>query len=348
MARQNVALEPPQRTWGVDGREWLRADGPRVCLFRHRKGIRRPVPFEARRRPGAPQWAAVPQGRGLGRSQRNPLDRRAWHPAPAAPPSTFAYRPTARRPRVDSSSVCTESGWRYREFAVADDGLRAVIVVRAARSSRTTRSSVDSAEVVGNTLARPELERVRADVRAGVVCKHYLYRLDRLTPSGVRGHARGRRGAARATAGQQPDRSVHSEQRSSDGCYLVVAAALRITGGFALTAVLRSCSAFFAGSSLTGGSGFPFANAAFAPYFATILFFVSSPVASMTKFGTRRARLSATHRVISPVRRDERPGRLPSSARMRASTAELNARWSEGRTRATTARTASSMTALID
>jgi hypothetical protein len=97
-------------------------------------------------------------------------------------------------------------------------------------------------------------------------------------------------------------------------------------------ATFESTTALFADSSLTGGSGFPFANAAFAPYFATIFFFVSSPVASITKFGTRRARLSATQRVISPARRDGRPPgprcllAEASSARMRASTAALNAR----------------------
>src|SRR6266849_6224685 len=35
-------------------------------------------------------------------------------------------------------------------------------------------------------LARPVLDRLRADVRAGKVSKLYVYRLDRLTRSGVR------------------------------------------------------------------------------------------------------------------------------------------------------------------
>jgi DNA invertase Pin-like site-specific DNA recombinase len=38
----------------------------------------------------------------------------------------------------------------------------------------------------GKTLARPELDRVRAAVRAGEIKKLYVYRLDRLTRSGIR------------------------------------------------------------------------------------------------------------------------------------------------------------------
>ena len=48
------------------------------------------------------------------------------------------------------------------------------------------------------------------------------------------------------------------------------------------------------------GSGLPFSKVASTPNLATILFFVSSPpVISITKVGTRRARLSATHLVSS-------------------------------------------------
>jgi DNA invertase Pin-like site-specific DNA recombinase len=38
----------------------------------------------------------------------------------------------------------------------------------------------------GRTLARPELDRLRADARAGRVRRLYLFRLDRLTRSGIR------------------------------------------------------------------------------------------------------------------------------------------------------------------
>lgn len=38
----------------------------------------------------------------------------------------------------------------------------------------------------GKALARPELDRLRAEVRAGRVSKLYLFRLDRLTRSGIR------------------------------------------------------------------------------------------------------------------------------------------------------------------
>src|SRR5438445_535646 len=38
----------------------------------------------------------------------------------------------------------------------------------------------------GKLLARPELDRVRVDARAGLLRRLYLYRLDRLTRSGIR------------------------------------------------------------------------------------------------------------------------------------------------------------------
>jgi DNA invertase Pin-like site-specific DNA recombinase len=38
----------------------------------------------------------------------------------------------------------------------------------------------------GKTLARPELDRVRAEVRAGALRRLYIYRLDRVTRSGIR------------------------------------------------------------------------------------------------------------------------------------------------------------------
>jgi site-specific DNA recombinase len=38
----------------------------------------------------------------------------------------------------------------------------------------------------GKLLARPELDRLRSDTRAGAVARLYLFRLDRLTRSGIR------------------------------------------------------------------------------------------------------------------------------------------------------------------
>ena len=38
----------------------------------------------------------------------------------------------------------------------------------------------------GKTLARPELDRVRSDARAGLIRRLYVFRLDRLTRSGIR------------------------------------------------------------------------------------------------------------------------------------------------------------------
>jgi hypothetical protein len=134
------------------------------------------------------------------------------------------------------------------------------------------------------------------------------------------------------------------------------AAAFRTTGGLAFTsrAGFGWASPGFGWSSFTGGSGFPFENAAFWPYFATIRFFVSSPVASITKFGTRRARLSAIQLVIPGDRRAEAARRaagffrLGNSARIRASTAAWRARRREGRTRATMLWTDSLIASVMD
>jgi hypothetical protein len=92
----------------------------------------------------------------------------------------------------------------------------------------------------------------------------------------------------------------------------------------------------------------PFSNAAPGPYFATIFFFVSRPVVSMTKFGTRRARLSATHFVISPRRArraDEPPPRtrtpFASSRETPSLTRSVNCFATAEDTRATTSAAAS-------
>src|SRR5439155_22179096 len=59
-------------------------------------------------------------------------------------------------------------------------------VERAAKARGDVINDWRSEKRSGKLLARPELDRVRADVRAGKIAKLYVYRLDRLTRSGIR------------------------------------------------------------------------------------------------------------------------------------------------------------------
>jgi putative DNA-invertase from lambdoid prophage Rac len=58
-------------------------------------------------------------------------------------------------------------------------------IERAATARGDTITSWRSEKRSGKLLARPELDELRADARAGLVKKLYLYRLDRLTRSGI-------------------------------------------------------------------------------------------------------------------------------------------------------------------
>jgi DNA invertase Pin-like site-specific DNA recombinase len=59
-------------------------------------------------------------------------------------------------------------------------------VERAAQARGDAIATWFSEKRSGRSVARPELDRLRAEVRAGRVAKLYLYRLDRLTRSGIR------------------------------------------------------------------------------------------------------------------------------------------------------------------
>jgi DNA invertase Pin-like site-specific DNA recombinase len=59
-------------------------------------------------------------------------------------------------------------------------------VQRAATARGDTIASWFSEKRSGKLLARPELDRLRADARAGNLRRLYVYRLDRLTRSGIR------------------------------------------------------------------------------------------------------------------------------------------------------------------
>jgi DNA invertase Pin-like site-specific DNA recombinase len=56
----------------------------------------------------------------------------------------------------------------------------------AAKARGDTVARWYSDKLSGGTMARPGLERLRADARAGKVRRVYVYRLDRLTRSGIR------------------------------------------------------------------------------------------------------------------------------------------------------------------
>lgn len=61
-----------------------------------------------------------------------------------------------------------------------------VAVEKAAAARGDTIETWFTEKMSGRTVARPELDRLRAEVRAGRISKLYLYRLDRLTRSGIR------------------------------------------------------------------------------------------------------------------------------------------------------------------
>jgi DNA invertase Pin-like site-specific DNA recombinase len=59
-------------------------------------------------------------------------------------------------------------------------------IERAAVARGDTIAGWRSEKRSGKTLARPELDRLRADARAGHVHRLYVFKLDRLTRSGIR------------------------------------------------------------------------------------------------------------------------------------------------------------------
>jgi DNA invertase Pin-like site-specific DNA recombinase len=66
-----------------------------------------------------------------------------------------------------------------------DLGMQRLAIERAATARGDTITDWRSEKRSGKLLARPELDRIRTDVRAGHVRKLYVYRLDRLTRSGI-------------------------------------------------------------------------------------------------------------------------------------------------------------------
>lgn len=67
-----------------------------------------------------------------------------------------------------------------------DHATQRAAIERAATARGDTVAHWYGEKRSGKTLARPELDRLRADVRSGHVRKVYVFRLDRLTRSGIR------------------------------------------------------------------------------------------------------------------------------------------------------------------
>jgi DNA invertase Pin-like site-specific DNA recombinase len=67
-----------------------------------------------------------------------------------------------------------------------DAGMQQEAIRRAARARGDELAAWYVEKQTGSTMRRPELERLRADARAGHIAKLYVFRLDRLTRTGIR------------------------------------------------------------------------------------------------------------------------------------------------------------------
>jgi DNA invertase Pin-like site-specific DNA recombinase len=75
----------------------------------------------------------------------------------------------------------------YRVSSKSQDlATQVAAVERAAKARGDVIERAYSEKRSGKTLARPELDKLRADARAGLLKKVYVFRLDRLTRSGIR------------------------------------------------------------------------------------------------------------------------------------------------------------------
>lgn len=75
----------------------------------------------------------------------------------------------------------------FRVSSRAQDlGMQRMAVERAAAARGDVIAAAYSEKRTGKSMARPELDRLRADARGGFIRRLYVYRLDRLTRSGIR------------------------------------------------------------------------------------------------------------------------------------------------------------------
>src|SRR5216684_5668169 len=67
-----------------------------------------------------------------------------------------------------------------------DTAMQKAAIERAASARGDSIGTYYEEKRSGRTLARPELDRLRVDARSGLIRRLYLFRLDRLTRSGIR------------------------------------------------------------------------------------------------------------------------------------------------------------------
>lgn len=80
-----------------------------------------------------------------------------------------------------------EAAAYYRVSSKAQDlGMQRLAVERAAGARGDGVVATYAEKRSGRSIARPELDRLRADARAGLIRRLYVYRLDRLARSGIR------------------------------------------------------------------------------------------------------------------------------------------------------------------
>lgn len=88
---------------------------------------------------------------------------------------------------TDTASADGGAAAYVRVSSKSQDGtMQRAAIERAAAARGDTVAAWYEEKRSGGTLARPELDRLRQDARAGGIRRLYLFRLDRLTRSGIR------------------------------------------------------------------------------------------------------------------------------------------------------------------
>jgi DNA invertase Pin-like site-specific DNA recombinase len=80
----------------------------------------------------------------------------------------------------------TTAGYIRVSSASQDHAMQRAAIARVAASRQDEVGTWYAEKMSGKTMARPELARLRADARAGLIRRLYVWRLDRLTRSGIR------------------------------------------------------------------------------------------------------------------------------------------------------------------
>jgi predicted site-specific integrase-resolvase len=117
-----------------------------------------------------------------------PPDGSSNHKATASPAADRRAPAGAGRP-LDAIKERARSHAYLRVSSKAQDHAtqrEAVEPTAQARGDKIASEGWYADKISGKTLARPELDRLRADARAGKIRRLYVYRLDRLTRSEIR------------------------------------------------------------------------------------------------------------------------------------------------------------------